>query len=94
MRSWDLDDFLAVGFTAIVFTGIILLFIAFTSNHSIRKYYLNGGSSTQLQIGEDINWAPDNFISLDRNISYADAVKLVNELNAGIPKKDLNLSSK
>ena len=63
-----------------------LFFLTIFSEHKVNGYYLTGESSTSIIIRTDIDWCIDYQLFLDRNITYDEAVNLVNKLNEGFSK--------
>lgn len=65
-----------------VAAGMILLGMVLTADKQIRYYYLDS-SGGELKIVPDIDWCDDSShaIQLDRNISYDEALNMVNRMN-------------
>jgi len=61
-----------------IWIAVILLFCL--GNHEVKGYYISG-SAGKLKIYTDIDWACDKDMTLDRNITYAEAIELVDKLN-------------
>lgn len=75
-----------------MFMGILFAFclwlislIAFSSfsDKKVRGYYLHAYNG-QLSIMVDIDWVSDSSIELDRNITYNEAIEMVERLNKTI----------
>lgn len=66
---------------------IVLLATLSVGDKSVRGYYLTGSAMEGVEIGVDIDNAIDHYIPLI-GVTYEQAVAIVNELNAGLPKKD------
>ena len=58
----------------------VFFFIAIFSTKEIKGYYLDDTDGS-LNISIDINWMPDKSISLDRAITYDEAIEMVERLN-------------
>ena len=63
------------------FVAITTLFIFFVASTKYTHKYTLGGSSGTLNITKEIDWSPDETITLDRSIPYEQAIKMVDSLN-------------
>lgn len=64
---------------------VLFLFIYWFSNPKLIGYSLYGCDG-QLKIEKQIDWNPDETIQLDRSITYWEAIRMVDSLNATIKK--------
>lgn len=83
----DIEDkiWTTVGICLLICVMIVLM-SQFFSNKPVQGYYLSSSESSHgLQIGVDIDYAVDEHIPLI-GVGYAEAVRLVNQLNAGRAK--------
>ena len=88
IQNWEWDDTWISLVLAGLITTVIFTFIALLADHSIRYYYLSGsGTNTNIIIKGDINWADDITLQLDRNISYTEAIEMVEKLNKTLNNK-------
>ncbi len=69
---------------ALVVVALIVFYVFFIPKH-IHSYYLGSESST-LEITVDIENYVDQTIDLDRNITYVEAVAIVDSLNKTIKR--------
>ena len=71
----------------IVICLAILIGLFVFADRKIRSYYLTSTSGV-LKIVPDIDWTEDSSygVYLDRNITYDDALILLNKMNAGLNK--------
>jgi len=79
---WDWEDSwlsLLFGFCVLL---CVFMAVCFSVDRTVRSYYLCEKEDA-LVIACDIDWAFDSeyTIKLDRNVSYADAIKMVEDLN-------------
>ena len=81
--EWEDVVFIIIASAAIFL--LVLIGRLSTADHTVRYYYLEG-TSTCLTISADIDWAEDEHIYLDRNVSYDDAIKMVKNLNEALSK--------
>jgi hypothetical protein len=58
-----------------------LLTIFIISKKYTHAYTLGGSSGGTLKINKEIDWSPDETITLDRNITYGEAIRIVDSLN-------------
>ena len=65
----------------LAFVAITTLFIFFVASTKYTHKYTLGGSSGTLNITKEIDWSPDETITLDRSIPYEQAIKMVDSLN-------------
>ena len=81
-ENWDEDN--TTYLFIVLFLSLLLgLFIKqITADHSIKSYYLSGNMDGSLKIMGEVNWAEDDKIILDRSVTYEEAIKMVNDLNA------------
>ena len=79
-----------------MFMGLVFAFclwlislIVFSSfaDKKIRGYYLHAYNS-KLTIMVDIDWSSDQSIELDRNITYNEAIEMVERLNKTVNKSN------
>ena len=62
-------------------TLLTVLVIGMVSDHEVDHYYLASSSHGQLKIYLDIDWQSDRAIELDRNVTYSEAIDMVEKLN-------------
>lgn len=79
-QLWELLGFLSV--TALA----TFVFISIFSNHSLNGYYFEVNEEIPT-IYLDVEWGIDGMIKLDRDISYDEAIELVNKLNKSLKNK-------
>lgn len=77
--SWE-GMFLSLLWIATALLIIAVGFLCFEKKYT-HRYTLSGESSGSLKICKEIDWAGDEAITLDRSVSYSEAVRLVDSLN-------------
>lgn len=86
-KNWNWGDtFLLLLFSMCIILGS--LFARFVLDEKkIVRYSLDSGTSDQsLVILKEIDWYQDVRIPLDRSVSYWDAIRMIDSLNAGLKK--------
>ena len=93
MRNFDWDDFWSAFINFVIALSIITFTVitvkAFTADHKIRGYYLNSTSNTSgpsPRIIVDIDWQGDESIYLDKDVTFQQAIQMVDSLNATLKK--------
>ena len=71
---WEL-----LGFTSVVIL-VVFIFMSMFNSHKINKYYLEINEGIPC-IYLDVEWSIDGMMELDRDITYDQAIELVNKLN-------------
>lgn len=69
-----------IGVSALI-TLIVLTFMSLFADHKIRSYYLSQ-SYDRIIIYKDIDWQGDESITLDKNVTYQEALDMMDRLNA------------
>ena len=80
-----------LGFMILLWSFVTLLIVTLGFNifcESELKYYYLDGQPGDLRIECYRTWgtANDGSITVDRNLTYDEAIEMVNKLNRGIPK--------
>lgn len=88
MKETDWQVFWANIFYSLLAVACIVLLClvtkAFQADHKVRYYYLISYTPTGTSIPKivaDIDWQCDETIVLDRNITYSQAIQMVDSLN-------------
>lgn len=85
MKIWEHAFFMLLWILASVLLTVFIMYIF--SNKEVVRYTLDSKSdSPQLTIVKEINWDVDSRIMLDRNISYWEAIRIVDSLNATLKR--------
>ena len=81
--EWD-DSWLSLAWIIAAFL-VVFTFIFFAADKRVRYYYLDEVNG-RMAIVPDINWACDGDFAtvLDRDVTYDQAIELVNKLNEGL----------
>lgn len=81
-ESWKWEDtWMSLCFIVVGEIGVLILMALF-SDHNVRYYYLSGNTANSIPaIRGDINWGDDITLQLDRDISYTEAIEMVEKLN-------------
>lgn len=66
---------------------IVLLFAFVLANKQTKMYSLHGDSGGCLQIQKETEWSFDETITLDRSVTYQEAIQMIDSLNKTLPKK-------
>lgn len=70
---------------SVVLSAIFILIFGTCQDHKVEGYYISGdGEGNGLSIMADIDWLMDIEISLDRNISYSEAIQLCSDMNKSL----------
>ena len=85
LKNWDWEDtFLSL--LLVVCLSLITLFGAYVlSDKKVIRYSLDTDENSVV-IVKEIAWYEDSKIPLDRSITYWDAIKMVDSLNATLKK--------
>lgn len=71
---------------------ICILVVTLVSTCSLSKKYVKAYSLDHIEgtltIIKEIEWSEDSHIRLDRNVSYWDAIAMVDSLNATLKRSD------
>lgn len=75
----------------IVGVSVFICGYAIFQNHKVTHYYISseqhdGNSDHELTIIGNIEWALDEQLILDRDVSYEDAIKLCDKMNKRLRK--------
>lgn len=86
--DWD-DVWQSIAVFAVIGAAVIIGMVIF-ADKQIRYYYLDNTSEGMLRIVPDIDWCDDSShsIKLDRNITYDEALNMVNRMNKELKERD------
>lgn len=73
-------------FTLFVSLFLIIAIYAFTIDHKVRFYYIDGTSVSTPVIKGDINWADDLIITLPTATTFDQAIELTKKMNESLSK--------
>lgn len=73
-----------VGISALT-TFLVFIFMCLFADHKIRYYYMTQ-TSDRITISKDIDWEIDESITLDKTMTYDEALDMLDRLNATIKK--------
>ncbi len=67
-------------------TSLVVLLVVFCCAKKFTHQYTLGDKDGVLTITKEIDWCEDDEIQLDRNITYPEAIRLVDSLNKTLKK--------
>ena len=83
-ENWTEDNTTYLLFVLFLTLAVSLFVKQITADHSVKSYYLSGGPDGSLKIMGEVNWAEDNRITLNRSVTYKEAIEMVIELNTNL----------
>jgi len=91
MSREKIEHTMSIAFRIILTLMAVVLFIvmvkAITTDHLVRYYYIAGYQSNgSVQIKADIDWDEDKTLTLDRSVTYEEAIEIVTKMNKALPK--------